>query len=713
MIDGAGLFGRRDHQIEEAMPGARETNQPSQRVRALLAALCLAPSLACSADAAATAASVVPLPTRLAEIREINRFVPERALPMLLKIEQEARAGSVADKANLLAELCVAYQKVGMNDKALAVCDELIAFGRREKNDAAIAKGLVRKGYLKYAQNELALSHELIWEAERHALATNDLEVRVRVGVSAAEAFAEDGNFPRALEKMQAVLAYTRQYGGPVHLVIVLNAMTRLYTQMREYDKGFEALAEAYVAAAKINSPGRTAQLKGTEYGLAMDTGQIGRALKAQLGALALQRSIGAHSMVVRSLVNLSDCYLKLHDYRNALGYAQQALEAARVIKDEGAVATARVNIGQAYLATGRLAEGKRSFEEGLALYEKNGNKPELQVVLAEYGSALERAGDHAGAISAYHRERTLSNELFEKRRQKALLELQEKYEADKRQRQIELLERENQVKSAEIDNRRLQQRIWGLLIVVFALVTVMIGHLYRKVRHANAQLHEKNQELKQQSVRDPLTGLYNRRHFQDFMRNHQLVEKRGVGTSGEEMVSALFLLDVDHFKHINDTWGHGAGDAVLIRIAASLREILRETDMIVRWGGEEFLAFLPAIPRSGLDDVARRLLTGIDEIRVEYGGETLAAQVSIGFAPYPLAPAGEPLPWERAVNLVDMALYMAKGHGRNRAYGLRGFGSFANTSLEEIEQNLEQAWRAGHVDMTIVAGWQEMRASA
>jgi len=87
---------------------------------------------------------------------------------------------------------------------------------------------------------------------------------------------------------------------------------------------------------------------------------------------------------------------------------------------------------------------------------------------------------------------------------------------------------------------------------------------------------------------------------------------------------------------------------------------------------------------------------------------------VSIGFAPYPLAPAGQPLPWERAVNLVDMALYMAKGHGRNRAYGLRGFSGMAQTSMEEIEQNLEQAWRAGIVDMSIVtAGWQELRASA
>jgi diguanylate cyclase (GGDEF)-like protein len=689
------------------MPAARKTRQPRRRSATLLVSLLLASSCAWSQAAA-------PLAARLAEIREINRFTPERALPMLLAIEPEARAASVEETGEMLAQLCVAYQKVGKQVLALATCDELIAFGRAHHDNGALAKGLVRKGYIKYDQNELAASHDLVWEAERLANTTDDVELRVRVGVSAAESFAEDGNFPRALEKMQATLAYTRQHGGPVHLVIVLNSLARLYRQMHEYDKGFEALAEAMVAADKADSPGRVATLKATEYGLAVESGQLPRALKAQTAALAIERQIGAHSMVVNSLVNLSDCYLRMRDYAHAAAYANQAIEAASAINDENGLATARINLGQAYLATGRLAEGKRSFEAGLASYEKSGDKPELQTVLAEYGEALERAGDYAGAVQAYHRERTLSNELFEKRRQKAMLELQEKYDADKKQRQIELLERENQVKSVEIDNRRLQQRVWWLLAVVFALASVVVGLLYRKVRHANAQLYLKNQELKQQSVRDPLTSLYNRRHFQDFMRGHRADEKRGAGTSGEEMVSALFLMDVDHFKHINDTWGHGAGDAVLIRLAESLREILRETDMIVRWGGEEFLAFLPAIPLSGLDEVARRLLNGISATSIEFQGTSLSVNVSIGYAPYPLAPGGTPLPWERAVNLVDMALYMAKGHGRNRAYGVRGFANFGRTSMEEVEQNLEQAWRAGFVDMAIVTGgYPDLRASA
>jgi diguanylate cyclase (GGDEF)-like protein len=689
------------------MLAATNSRLPRRLSRLLLASLFLVPTLS-------SAQRGPSLTAQLEAIREVNRFVPERALPMLRQIEAAARAAPVPEKAEFLAQMCAAHFGLNEQLEAMARCDELIALGREHKDTVALAKGLLRKGYLVFALNDLPESHRLVWEAERLANTTDDIELRVRAAISSGESFAEEGNFPLALAKLQVAASLARQYGDPVQIVMVQNALAHLYGQMREFDKGFEALAEATMAAEKTRSPGRMATLKKTEYGLAVESNQLQRALKAQLAALELERRIGAHSMVAYSLVNLSDCYLKLRDYRNALSYGLQTLDIARKTHDESLEATARVNIGQAYMGMGQTLEGKRSFDAGLAYSEKSGNKPELQAVLAEYGDALEQAGDFSGAVAAYHRERKLSNELFERRRQKAVLELQEKYEGDKKQRQIELLRRENKLKSAEIENRTLQQRVWWLLLLVFGLASVIVWGLYRKVRQANAQLQEKNLELKQQSVRDPLTGLYNRRHFQEYMRNHEPVEKRGAGTSGEEIVGALFLLDVDHFKHINDSHGHAAGDAVLRTISDSLHEILRETDMIVRWGGEEFLAFLPAIPRSGLDEVARRLLTGIADKSVDYQGTALSANVSIGFAPFPLAPGGTPLSWERAVNLVDMALYLAKAHGRNRAYGVRGFQHFEQTSMEAIEQDLERAWRAGHVDLSIVlGGWPELRATA
>ncbi len=674
------------------MPPATYRALARSRSIALAAALCIAaPGI--------HAGEQRPLVERLAEAREINKYVPERALPLLLAMEQEGRAAPLSDRIEFLNQLTYGYYAIGKMSEATSVADELLALGHAQKNNVAIAKALLFKGYIAFSSQELEKSHRFVREAEKLAYTTDNIELQVRATISTGETWAEEGNFPKALERLQAAAALARQHRDPTQIVMALNALIRLYRQMREYDKGFEALDEALAAARQTNSPGRMATLKHSEYSLAVDSGQYQRGLKALLESLAIERGIGAESMAGYSLVNLSDCYLKLKDYANAIRYAEEALVSAEKLNDLGLGATARLNLGQAYLATGRLVEGKRYIEAGMHAYENLGDKPELQVVLVEYGQALERAGDLGGALKAYHRERELSNELFEKRRQRAVLDLQTKYETEKKQRQIELLRTENEV-------NRLQQRVWWLLAAVFALASVVVGMLYRKVRQANAQLYLKNKELKQQSVRDPLTGLYNRRHFLDFMRTQ-------TPQQNSEPCGALFLLDVDHFKHINDSHGHAAGDAVLTAISASLREILRETDMIVRWGGEEFLAFLPSIPHNGLDEVAQRILSGISAVRIEHGGQTLTVNVSIGFAPFPLTCGSEMLPWERAVNIVDMALYLAKAHGRNRAYGVQGFAEPSQVCIEDIEQNLERAWRAGQVRLSVVQGEWEQRASA
>ncbi|KAF1858263.1 hypothetical protein Lal_00014764 [Lupinus albus] len=342
--------------------------------------------------------------------------------------------------------------------------------------------------------------------------------------------------------------------------------------------------------------------------------------------------------------------------------------------------------------AGGTWPEGKRQFEAGLATYEKQGDKPELLAVLREYGQALEHAGDYKGAVDASQRERALSSEIFADQRQKALMELQQKYEAETNQRRIDALRQQNRAAQAELENRRLQQRVWWLLAVTFALAALVVGLLYRKVRRANAELEERNQRLKRQSALDPLTALYNRRHFQEFMDGTDN-ERRA---AGDDTVGAIFLLDVDHFKSVNDTLGHAAGDAVLKMVADNLRIALRDTDMIVRWGGEEFLAFLPAVARDGLDEVALRIMRGIPAQPLEYQGVRVPVTVSVGFAPFPLAFGTTPLTWERVVNIADMALYQAKSHGRNCACGVLDFPGAGQTTLDMIERDLQQAARRG-----------------
>jgi diguanylate cyclase (GGDEF)-like protein len=115
------------------------------------------------------------------------------------------------------------------------------------------------------------------------------------------------------------------------------------------------------------------------------------------------------------------------------------------------------------------------------------------------------------------------------------------------------------------------------------------------------------NEQLRIQAEIDPLTGLSNRHHLQTVM-----AERGGTGLEG-----TLYLLDVDHFKRINDQCGHAGGDTVLVEIARRLRHTLRDDDLIVRWGGEEFLVLVRPLPQAEAEALAQRLLCALADVPV------------------------------------------------------------------------------------------------
>ena len=167
----------------------------------------------------------------------------------------------------------------------------------------------------------------------------------------------------------------------------------------------------------------------------------------------------------------------------------------------------------------------------------------------------------------------------------------------------------------------------------------------------------------------------------------------------------SLLLLDLDHFKLINDRHGHAAGDTVLVEVARRLRVLLRDDDVIVRWGGEEFLILARGLAAPQTQDLAERLLAGIGGRTIDLPGGATTVTASIGYATFPIDPHRIALPWERALDLVDTALYLAKAHGRNLAYGIQTLQARDQSELAEISAGLEAAWNAGRVALQPVPG--------
>src|SRR5690606_7256078 len=164
---------------------------------------------------------------------------------------------------------------------------------------------------------------------------------------------------------------------------------------------------------------------------------------------------------------------------------------------------------------------------------------------------------------------------------------LQEQFKARERAAQIDTLRQDNAVKDDELRHRGLVQTAASLGAALALFLCAGVLWLYRKSVRTGRRLAELNDELAYRSAHDPLTGLFNRRSFQDRMRSR-------TGEAAPRLGSAdcFTLLDIDHFKRINDEYGHATGDAVLVEVGRRLRSAMRESDMVLRWGGEEFLVY-------------------------------------------------------------------------------------------------------------------------
>jgi diguanylate cyclase (GGDEF)-like protein len=162
---------------------------------------------------------------------------------------------------------------------------------------------------------------------------------------------------------------------------------------------------------------------------------------------------------------------------------------------------------------------------------------------------------------------------------------------------------------------------------------------------------------LRESSLQDAMTGLYNRRFIEAYVETLQAsVIRKGVHL-------AVLMFDVDHFKKVNDTYGHDAGDKVLVAVAGVLKETLRKSDILVRYGGEEFLAFLMDTTGEGGVIAAEKLRAAVEARKIPLPGTTLQKTISIGVADFPADSSDF---WE-AVKYADAALYTAKERGRNR----------------------------------------------
>jgi diguanylate cyclase (GGDEF)-like protein len=459
-------------------------------------------------------------------------------------------------------------------------------------------------------------------------------------------------------------------------VVYASSKMVRFLVRTGNLDHAAVQLAEGRRLAEQTDDEAALVIIAMYEADIADRRGDHAGEHRASLEAVAHAKRVGSDQLLAYALGNLGGSYVKNGDYTAALDYSKQALVVGKSWRRNGFQGLVLFNMGLAKIGLGRLAEGKRDAERTIEDKLQAGYLVEAEMSLSRYADMLERVHDWHTAAEVYRRHEAITDKLMTQARQQALLELSGKFDSERKVRQIELLKRDNAIKDRDLNAQKMRQQMIAVIALLIGIVCTALAWAFFRIRKIN-------QRLRYNGEHDTLTGLYNRRYFAE----HILTQARHQSFAG-----CVVLIDLDHFKRVNDTLGHGAGDAVLASIAKRLANVLREQDTLVRWGGEEFLILFEPMTNAQLNSTVQRLLNAVSSQPVKWYASEIRCTASIGYARFPLAGTAFDVAVDRAVSLVDKALYHAKRSGRDRACLITQVTAHSERELTSINAEFEAA---------------------
>lgn len=326
----------------------------------------------------------------------------------------------------------------------------------------------------------------------------------------------------------------------------------------------------------------------------------------------------------------------------------------------------------------GALATARRAWASVDGMPQPQKQREVLRAWMAVH-AALGQADDAMAVGARLH---ALEMQTLKEQRLELLADLQARSESAAAQRELETMRHQAQIRVLNDEKSTLLRRAGVTLLVLLVLAGVGFGLLQRR----------KNRQLRKVSATDPLTGLRNRRAATEALKMMS-GQRPAAGTR-----HVLFLIDIDHFKKVNDGFGHHAGDQVLIALARRMRDIGRVDDVIARWGGEEFLMACADLTEAQACTVASRLHETLCEVHELAPRQRWPLTVSLGFAPFPFFDnvAGG---WDYALRMADRALYAAKDR-RNAWAGLWGRALPAGVTPQAVLEAPEDAVRSGAIGL-------------
>jgi len=620
------------------------------------------------AGAAASASAEQSLIDR---IEMLDWSDPERAVKMI-----DTAPVTVASKASdvqMLEVRGMVYVDVRQDSNVDATLADLQTIAQ-DGDDSAVLGVHYVKAYSLYQRDQYAAASAELSRVDIKTIATN--AERYRFSILRGNTLRMVGQAEAALPFLERALDIAHDMHDDLRGLHAMLWLARIYINTGNFDRASEQLNAARRLAMTLGDEAALVEVEGCVSDVADRRGERAEERRASLAALEHAKLSGSSKWLAHALVNLGDSYLKTRDIGESLKYSKQALPLVLRLRGSGDEPIVLFNEGLAYIGLGNITPGEKLAEGAIDEALAGDNLLDAKELLREYADALEHAGYLMMAIQAYHRYDAVGEKIMTSTRQRAFLELSAKFDDERKARELELLRRDNALKESEMHAQRLRQQ---LILAGAFFVTCICAALF----WAFTRVRKANNRLRFNSERDALTGLRNRRYF-----NEHVLSIEGAHPVG----GCVLLADLDHFKRINDTLGHPAGDAVLATVSHRLTAALRESDKLVRWGGEEFLAILNPITPEQADQTVKRLLHAMRRDPILWNGQAIQCTISIGYACFPMTGAESQISLESAIGLVDKALYEAKRRGRDRACLISAVTAHDEQELTVISTEFETA---------------------
>ena len=459
------------------------------------------------------------------------------------------------------------------------------------------------------------------------------------------------GAFDAALADLDRAYRLEQARGDEKRQRYVLNAIANVYADSRvgAYDRAidyYRQLLAAHQAAGDLRQQATGHFNLGSTY---ERKGDLAAALAEFERAASLDRRRQDPDEVAFDERAAASVLVKLGRAREALPRLDAVVAHYAGTGNDSMVAHARLTRGTARRASGDPAGALADLDAAGAFYRRDGNDRFLERVEQERAEALAARGDFAAALRARTAQLELERRLAAVTRDEHTSRLRVQFDSDRKEAENRALARENALRGRALrDAERIRALQWTVIALAAVLLLVLAALALQQIRRAR--------RLRVLAMTDELTRLPNRRAF------FRLAGENAAAAARSGRPLAVLALDIDHFKRINDTQGHEAGDRVLQRVANAARSAVRDGDSVGRVGGEEFLALLPHADLGAATQVAERLRAAVASLDATDLAPGLRVTVSVGVA---LRRAEETI--AALVQRADAALYRAKENGRNR----------------------------------------------